>query len=81
MSTNIEDLGKIDVLQAINYIRQRRDELIKDYYELLTTNNRNDCFKINGFRKNIDKCNEQLRMLEDCLIIIRLIESGEYKFE
>lgn len=71
--------NNLDILKAIEYITNIRNELIDDYLEIIKISDNNNYSKIIKYREHIDKYNKQIRMLEDCLIITRIINSGHFE--
>ena len=75
---------KSDIQSSLEYIISKRDRLINkrdesidDYLELLKVTDINNYHKIIRYREHIDRYNKQIRTLEDCIITIRLIKSGD----
>lgn len=75
-----ENLGmSIDFNISIEFLRKQRDGLIDEYLESIVGDFNID--KIKALRKLIDRYDEQIKTLFECVIIVELIKNNKFSFD
>ncbi|MFA5207228.1 MAG: hypothetical protein WC428_00860 [Candidatus Paceibacterota bacterium] len=74
MKEQPEDI-KLDLMNAIVYITEKRDDALEHFNELMKTNNyTHDCMMHDALEPVL-RINLQLKTLEDCMVMLKVMSS------
>lgn len=71
---------KLDLVTAIEYFKERRDDALEHFNDVLKINN----YTIESIHKSLDtvlRTNEQLKLMEDCLFMLRIMQSNNERLK
>lgn len=71
---------KLDLMTAIEYFTERRDDALEHFNDVLKTNN----YTVESIHRSLDtvlRTNEQLKLMEDCLVMLRIIQSNNERLK
>jgi glutaredoxin 2 len=71
---------KLDLETAIEYFTERRDDALEHFNDVLKTNN----YTVESIHRSLDtvlRTNEQLKLMEDCLVMLRITQSSNERLK
>jgi hypothetical protein len=71
---------KLDLMTAIKYLTERRDDALEHFNDVLKTNNYT-VESIHRSLKSVLRTNKQLKLMEDCLFMLNIMQSNNERLK